>query len=117
MLLGDGRRAAHGERALTTGAKLVDQLLHWLLPQPAFEPDPVGPVDVRQHALERGKAELRPQLPARGLLAETRDDVEELAITPPVIVPAAPDQLELHGGLPSRGRRRSRLPAPSVPRR
>jgi hypothetical protein len=28
MLLGDGRRAAHGERALTTGAKLVDQLLH-----------------------------------------------------------------------------------------
>src|SRR6266849_6777354 len=28
MLLGDGRRAAHGERALTTGAKLIDQLLH-----------------------------------------------------------------------------------------
>ena len=57
---------------------------------PALEPDPVGAVDVGEHALERREAELLADfLPGR-VLAQRRHLVEVLAIAPPVIAPDAP---------------------------
>src|SRR5215468_4922127 len=88
--------------------------LGWRGAFPAREPDAVGAVDVGEHALEGGKAPVPAKILPRRLLAERGGFREEGAVAPPVIVPDAADELELHGSSPIRGPRRYRLPGRSA---
>src|SRR5574341_135151 len=87
-------------------------------PLPAREPDPVGAVEVGQHAPERRDAELLADLAPGRLLPETRRHVEEPPVRPPVILVEAAHEVEsgrvTHRPPLSPAGRPCRLPGPSA---
>src|SRR6266508_1174575 len=71
----------------------------------ALEPEPVGAVDMPEHARQGWKAPVRPHVPRPRLRPETVRHVEEPTVRPAVIAVQLSDQLDAHRASPTSIRR------------